>query len=133
MSKGLEKYQERQAKLNQIGKDLARRAKSKCELCQMGGVSLRIYELAPLPQDPDLNKAIFICDGCLNWISKPNKINLDRWRILKETVWSEIPAVQVMSIRILSNIGKEQQWASESLENVYLDPEIEDWVSQSPI
>lgn len=133
MSKGFEKYQERISKLNFLGKDLARRAKSKCELCRTSGVPLRSYELEPLPTDPDIDNTLLLCETCLKWISKPNKSNLDHWRILNETVWSEIPAAQVMAVRILRHIGKDLPWANEYLENVFLEPEIEDWISKAPL
>jgi protein PhnA len=41
MAKGHETHQSRVAALQALGKDLARRAKSKCELTGVGGVPLR--------------------------------------------------------------------------------------------
>ena len=42
MAKGLLKHQERKSALSLLGKDLARRARSKCELCEASGVPLTL-------------------------------------------------------------------------------------------
>ena len=46
------------------------------------------------------------------------------------TVWSEIPAIQVASVRVLKSLEDDQPWAREVLEQVFLEPEIETWVGQ---
>jgi protein PhnA len=50
------------------------------------------------------------------------------WRCLNNSLWSEIPAVQVMSFRMLKRlVSKGEHWAEELAEHAYLDPELEEW------
>ena len=48
MAKGLDKHRERLEALALFGKDLTRRAGSKCELCETAGVKLQIHEVPPV-------------------------------------------------------------------------------------
>ncbi|KEQ16369.1 PhnA protein [Endozoicomonas numazuensis] len=135
MAKGLLKHQERQAALNLLGKNLARRASSKCELCEASGVPLKTYEVAPVPDEPDFEHCLMTCETCKDQLSlfenKPTKMNADHWRCLGKTVWSQVPAAQVMSVRILRQMSEPHPWAAETLEHVFLDPEIESWVQET--
>ena len=50
------------------------------------------------------------------------------WHCLNHAVWSEVPAVQVMSVRLLRRLtGTKQHWAEELLEQAYLEPDLEEW------
>lgn len=132
MAKGLQKHQERLDALNLLGKNLARRASSKCELCEAAGVSLKIYEVAPVPNEPDMDHCLMTCDTCREQLNhfenKPKLMQADHWRCLGKTVWSTEPAAQVMSVRILRQMSEQYPWAAEILEHVFLEPEIESWV-----
>ncbi|WP_257253163.1 MULTISPECIES: phnA protein [unclassified Endozoicomonas] len=134
MAKGLLKHQERQAALNLLGKDLARRASSKCELCEAAGVPLNIWEVAPVPEEPDFEHCLMTCDICGEQLSlferKPAKMNVDHWRCLGKSVWSQVPAAQVMSVRVLRQISGQYPWAAEILEHVFLEPETESWAQK---
>ena len=55
-------------------------------------------------------------------------MNPHEWRQLHETVWSEIPVIQVMSLRLLRRLSaRNEVWATELLEQVIVSPEIEAW------
>ena len=70
MAKGLDKHRERLETLALFGKDLTRRAGSKCELCETSNVKLQIHEVPPVPAEPDFEHCIFICDACQDDIDK---------------------------------------------------------------
>ena len=130
MSKGFQGKFHRQNILSRFAKELVRRSRSKCELCDNGGVQLDACELAPLEENPQANGCVFICETCRKQIDVPKKMIPSHWRCLNNSLWSEVPAVQVMSVRILRRLEKkEQQWAKELLEHAYLDPELEDWAN----
>jgi len=63
-------------------------------------------------------------------LDKPKQIDPNHWRILSETVWSEVPAVQVMAVRLLRHLANKQAWAQEILEELYLEDELEAWVDK---
>ena len=58
-AKGLIKHQQRQSALNLLGTDLARRDRSKCEIFAASGVRLTIYEVAPVPSEPEYDSGKF--------------------------------------------------------------------------
>ena len=133
MAKGLEKHQDRQRKLSLFGKDLTRRSGACCELCSQSGVSLKVFEVPPAAQEPEYEKCLFICDDCRDALAKPKKMISDRWRVLNETIWSEVAPAQVMAARILDFLSKDHTWARDLLDEAYLDEEIEEWVKEESL
>ncbi|MGB1272475.1 MAG: phnA protein [Endozoicomonas sp.] len=130
MAKRLQKHQERLAALNLLGKDLARRARSKCEICEAAGVPLAIYEVAPIPSEPELEHCLMACETCRDQLDNPKRLQPDHWRCLTKSIWSTVPVVQVLSLRQLRKLSEEHHWAAEALEHTYLDPDIETWADQ---
>jgi len=127
MAKRFDQFQERKQKVSMFGKDLVRRSKSCCELCGESGVKLQVYEVPPVHEEPEFESCVFICDTCLEQIDNPKRVDTGHWRCLNNSVWSEIPAVQVASIRMLRTLAKSEIWAEDLLDQAFLDPEIEEW------
>jgi protein PhnA len=131
MAKGYDNHQERVRALSLLGKDLARRAKSKCEVCLASGVPLQIHEVAPAPKEPDPEHVVMVCTACDAALSDPSApLDPKRWRILTETLWNEAPSVQVCVIRLLQRIAREADWARETLDEAYLEEDILDWAAK---
>lgn len=127
MAKGYELHQARMMALQGMGKDLARRAKSRCELTGAAGVPLRAYEIPPVPEDPDIERTLLISQECHEMLECPGHLAGRHWQCLAEAVWSEMPAVQVVAWRMLNELAKREDWAREVLDEVFLDPEVEEW------
>lgn len=123
MARGFDNHNKRQDVLKSFGRDLVRRSGSKCELCGSSGVSLEIFEVPPVKQEPDFESCVFICQVCSNGIDSIKKSNPDHWRCLTDKVWSGIPAVKILSVMILRAITPMAGWAGEILDDVYLDDE----------
>ncbi|KAA2239953.1 PhnA protein [Chitinophaga agrisoli] len=103
---------------------LAQRSGDACELCQDTS-SLKTYEVPPgKGNDPDMY--MLLCDTCLTQVEKRAELNSNHWKCLSKSMWSEVPAVQVVSWRILNRLRNES-WAAESLEMLYLSDEILTW------
>jgi protein PhnA len=128
MTKGYDKHQHRHDALSQFGKALARRSGSHCELCDAGNTPLRVFEVPPVPADADFERCIFICDRCKEQINSPKKRDPKYLRCLNRSVWSEIIPVQVMALYLLTQLADEE-WAQDLLDQVYLQPEIEQWLN----
>lgn len=128
MSTGFQGKFHRQNILSRLAKDLVRRSRSKCELCEKHGARLDAYEVPPLEEEPYVDGCVFICDECHKQIETPKKINPFHWRCLSNALYSDVPAVQVISFRLLKRLAaKNEHWAEELLEHAYLDPELEAW------
>jgi protein PhnA len=130
MSKGYNEHQGRLRSLASFGKDLARRARSKCELCETGGVPLTTFEVAPVTNPPEFAHLILVCEHCAECLAKEKYPETERWRCLNNTIWSETPAVQVAAARILREIAKTEPWATDLLESAYLEPEVKAWADE---
>ena len=130
MSTGFKGKFHRQNMLSRFAKDLVRRSRSRCEVCDKHGVKLEVYELLPLEEEPFVDGCVFLCEGCRRQIEHPKKMIPSSWRCLNNALYSEVPAVQALSFRMLKRLAaKEEHWAKELLEHAYLDPEIEDWAN----
>ena len=104
-----------------IKEDLLKRSNSKCELCTKED-ELTIYEVSP--SDGSIERSIIICSQCQNEIKNPS--NTDHWRCLNETMWSETPAIQVVTYRILKSIAHEG-WPQDLLDMLYLEDDVKTW------
>jgi protein PhnA len=100
MAKGYDANQERKQALSLFGRDLARRAKSKCELSGASGVPLVIYEIPPVPSEPDYDRCLMVSEAVRAQLEKPTTIRPAEWRHLSELIWSDLPPVQTMVLRI---------------------------------
>jgi protein PhnA len=127
MAKGYEIHQVRKLLLQGLGKDLTRRAKSKCELTGVSGVPLRAYEVAPVAEIPELDRTLLLSEACHAAIQRPHTLNGRQWHCLAEAVWSDFPALQVLAWRMLSHLARREAWARELLDEVVLDPDVEVW------
>lgn len=133
MANGYQANQARKQTLSSVGKDLARRAKSKCELTGESGVSLVIYEVPPVPNEPEFERCLMITESALSQLENPKTIVANDWRILGEQIWSELELVQVVSVRMLTYIAKNEHWAQEILDNAYLDDAIMNQAQSVPL
>lgn len=127
MSKGYERHQVRTMALQRMGKELTRRAKSRCELSGAAGVPLKAYEVPPVPDEPEISRTLLISSECQEMLDHPQRLAGRQWQFLAEAVWSECPAVQVVAWRMLNELAKREDWAREVIEEVFLDPEVEEW------
>ncbi|HIE43191.1 MAG TPA: hypothetical protein EYP78_00130, partial [Candidatus Omnitrophica bacterium] len=59
-------------------------------------------------------------------IEDPEKIDANHWRCLNDSMWSTIPAVQVMAYRMLSRIASEV-WPQDLLDIFYMESETKTW------
>lgn len=130
-AKGLDKHQAHQSELNGFGKDLARRCKSHCELCNDHGVKLSVFEVPPIPKRPEFDSCIFICDTCRGQIEKPKTLDVNHWHCLHTSAWSAVQPVQVMAVLMLKQIQPQADWAEDLLDTLYLTQEQQDWISEA--
>lgn len=134
MAKGFDTHKERQQTLSLFGKDLARRSKSKCELSTESGVALKIYEISPVPKEPDFEKCLFLSEDTIQQLeNSEKKLQPNQWRHLNELIWSDLPQVQLMVVRILQFIAKKNTWAQQIIDEAYLEEDILQEALASPL
>ncbi|MFC1812891.1 PhnA domain-containing protein [Thermodesulfobacteriota bacterium] len=105
-------------------KALHARSESKCELCG-ATESLGVYEVPP-SSDGSADECALICETCREQIENPEKVDVHHWRCLNDSMWSQVPAVQVMAWRMLKRLSTEG-WSQDLLDMLYLDEGIQAW------
>jgi len=103
--------------------DLQSRSGSICELCSS---SEQLEVLTVLPSDETADQSVLICNNCADQINNPETVDINHWRCLNDSMWSQIPAVQVMAWRMLTRLSAEG-WPQELLDMLYLDEETLAW------
>ena len=107
-----------------IERELNKRSESKCELCG-ATENLKVYEVLPTKKG-GLDESIMACSTCIDQIENPDNVDLNHWRCLNDSMWSEHSAVQVVAWRMLSRM-RSAGWPQELLDQMYLDEETLAW------
>lgn len=108
-----------------IEKALHERSTSSCELCTTK-VDLAVFEVPPTG-DSSTDKAVLLCEKCRTQIDKSTTLDMNHWRCLNDSMWSQEPPVQVMAWRMLTRLSKTESWAQDLLDMLYLEGEILEW------
>ena len=105
-------------------KQLQVRSESKCELCAATD-NLAVYEIPPGP-NACVEQCALLCHTCQEQIENPDKVDINHWRCLNDSMWSQVPAVQVLAWRMLTRLNAEG-WPQDLLDMLYLDDETLAW------
>ena len=103
------------------------RGNNACELCTSPD-ELAVYAVPPTSlSNPD--DSVLVCSNCLSQINQPDTIDVHHWRCLNDSMWSQVPAVQVVAWRMLSQLSQAEAWAQDALDMMYLDEDTMQWAS----
>lgn len=100
------------------------RCNNSCELCHSTS-QVALYEIQPQDKS-NVNNTIMVCATCLSQIEKKEPLQSNHWKKLTETMWSEVPGIQVLAWRMLNRL-KNEAWAAEQLDMLYLDEDNLAW------
>ncbi|TNE79438.1 MAG: hypothetical protein EP334_04130 [Gammaproteobacteria bacterium] len=103
---------------------LRERSNDQCELCT-GTDGLTVFNVPP-KSDDDADHSILLCSTCREQIEHPAQVDANHWRCLNDSMWSQVPAVQVMAWRMLDQLSGEG-WPQDLLDMLYLDDEVLAW------
>ena len=85
-----------------------------CVLCAAPDASL-----VSLPPAEDVAACCSICAAALSGTITPGP----RWRCLDDAIWATEAATQIAAYRLLQAL-KQEAWAADVLDSVYLEPEV---------
>jgi protein PhnA len=88
-----------------------------CELCG-SEENLTAYTVEPK------DETVTLCEICLASHETPAD-NESHWHCLNDSMWSEVPAVQVMAYRIYSRLGNQEQ-----LDMMYMEDDVKTWAEE---
>jgi len=109
---------------------LKQRCDSKCELCG-ATEDLNIYEVPPEIK-VTIENSVLLCKICSDQIDNPENIEINHWRCLNDSMWCQVPAVQVMAWRMLTLL-RDEGWPQDLLETLYLDDETLKWAQATGV
>jgi protein PhnA len=105
-------------------KALLERCGGKCELCSSEG-KLSVFDLPYSAGQGDCD--MMLCDVCQQqYITHVEALDTNHLRCLSDSMWSPVPAVQVLAWRFLKRLGAES-WAQDLFEMLYLDETLLAW------
>ena len=103
---------------------LLKRSDSKCELCG-SAADLEVYGIPP-DSDGTVDQCVLICANCTSQVEQVENMDVNHWRCLNESMWSQEKPVQVMAWRMLTRLSAEG-WPQDLLDMLYLDDETLEW------
>lgn len=103
---------------------LISRSGNTCELC---GAKEQLSAFAVGPDsDNSAEQSLLACTLCHVGLADPTNVDINHWRCLNDSMWSEHAPVQVMAWRLLHLLSAED-WPRELLDMLYLDDELLAW------
>jgi len=85
-----------------------------CELC---GSDVNVSEYIVAPKD----ESVLLCETCKSQIENDN-LDENHFNCLNDSMWSEKPAVKVLSYRLLKKLGR-----GDLLDMMYLEDDEKTW------
>jgi protein PhnA len=101
-----------------LSKELEKRSNGACELCG-STEDLSAYEVAP--SDGSDEQSIYICKTCKTQIES-GELDENHFNCLNDSMWSEVPAVAVMSYRLLNKLNRQ-----DLVDMIYMEDDIKAW------
>ena len=103
-----------------LQQELQDRSGNQCELCT-SKKDLSVYEVPPISTG-GVDGSALLCATCIEQIEHLEESDINHWRCLNESMWSEFRAVKVLAWRMLSRLRSEG-WPQDLLDMMYLEEE----------
>ena len=100
-------------------KKLEIRSNQSCELCS-SNENLSEFLVIDNGQE-DIENYVHCCQKCKKNLEQWSDWDVDHWRCLSESMWSEHLIVQILVYRVLISLG--QAWANDLAEQIYFEEE----------
>lgn len=109
-------------------KELIARSGGQCELCASTPAEIEFPVVPKKGESAD--ECVLLCDECNAALESLSAEQVNYWRCLNESMWSEVPAVKVLVWRILNHY-QEAGWTTDLKDMLYLDEELREWAESS--
>lgn len=107
-----------------IESELKARSNNSCELCA-ASENLASFFVAPKAGE-QAEDCVYVCSACQSQMAADANLDVQYWRCLNDSMWSQTPAVQVLAWRMLNRLSAES-WAQQALAMLYLDEATLAW------
>ena len=89
-----------------------------CELCSS---DLNVTSMEVSPSDGSEEQSIYVCETCNTQIQS-GELDETHFNCLNDSMWSETPAVAVMSYRLLNILGRQ-----DLVDMMYMEEDVKAW------
>ena len=103
------------------------RSHATCELCT-SKTNTRDYNIPPSLTE-NVDNSLLVCANCYDQIEGNTEMDVNHWRCLNDSMWSEIDAVKVVSWRMLTRLNN--GWTQNLLDMMYLEDDVLKWAKAS--
>ena len=93
------------------------------KLCDLCGSDVNVSEYVVAPKEETVN----LCETCKTQIESDN-LDENHFNCLNDSMWSEIPAVKVLSYRLLKKLGR-----NDLLDMMYLEDDEQNWADYEEV
>ncbi len=113
----------RELELASYKDSLIARSESKCECC---GATDGLAPYAPEPVTAlTLDACALLCPTCTEQLNGAD-VDEKHWLCLNEAGWSQIPAIQVIALRMLERLSQ-HSWAADLNDQLYIEEDVRKW------
>ena len=113
-----------------LQQDLVIRAANQCELCS-ATEHLNAF-LVPKAPTEGLDGHALICTTCQEQYENTDKVNVNHWRCLNDSMWNTNPPVQVLAWRMLHRLRNEG-WPVDLLDMMYMEADTAKWAAETEL
>ena len=103
-----------------LEKEIQARSNGSCEMCEQAEATT-IYSV-PHSSSADIDGSVHVCDKCLAQVNITEELEANYWAaFLPNTMWSAVPAVQVVAWRMLEILYLDEdnlEWAKATGEHL---------------
>ena len=100
---------------------------SRSNVCELCGSSDDVKSFEVSPSDGSEEQSIYLCCTCQNQIDSA-ELDENHFNCLNDSMWSEIPAVAVMSYRLLNALGRQ-----DLVDMMYMEEDVKTWADAQGI
>ena len=111
-----------------IEQTLITRSEGKCELCG-DTTDLSVHDISGAEEVNAKDRSALLCATCQQQLDGSADLDENHWRCLNDSMWSAVPALQVLAYRQLHALSN-TAWASDLLDMLYLEDDTLAWAQQ---
>ena len=116
--------------MSDLRKQLEDRSGNACELCAATDtlevkVNLDTYQVPDSPKNVK-DITILACETCRTQLEDESLVDVNHWRALNDSMWSPVPAVQVVVYRMLDQL-RPHGWPVDLIDMMYLEDSTKQW------
>ena len=111
-----------------IEQTLIARSEGKCELCG-STTDLSVHDVSGAEEVNAEDRSALLCAICQQQLDGSADLDENHWRCLNDSMWSAVPALQVLAYRQLHSLSK-TNWAPDLLDMLYIEDNTLAWAQQ---